>query len=117
MASLKKHEVNDAPGLSLNRELVASEFDESKAVDIILKAGQMSIHDAFLLHGSEPNRSSRPRRGITMRYMPTTSLFDRELAARQAEKFGLVSHEHRPILLMRGIDRNGQNKFYEPVAN
>jgi len=35
-----------------------------------LKAGQMSLHSDFLLHGSEPNPSSRRRCGLTMRFVP-----------------------------------------------
>ena len=38
-------------------------------VTIALKAGQMSLHTDWLLHGSEPNRSSRRRCGLTMRFV------------------------------------------------
>ena len=34
-----------------------------------LKAGQMSLHSDLLLHGSEPNPSSRRRCGLTMRFV------------------------------------------------
>ena len=54
--------------------------DESVAEDLILEPGQISLHDIFLVHGSEPNVSDRPRRGLTLRYFPTTSLYDREIA-------------------------------------
>ena len=37
-------------------------------VDIDLKAGQISLHSDLLLHGSEPNHSSRRRCGLTLRY-------------------------------------------------
>ena len=48
-----------------------------------LKAGQISVHDNLLLHGSEPNRSSRPRGGLTLRYCPVDvrSLSDYHLGA------------------------------------
>ena len=65
----------------------------------------------FLLHGSEPNRSSKPRRGMTMRFMPTSSLFDRELAKRKAIDMNIVDHSNRPVYLMRGQDRHGKNQF------
>jgi chlorinating enzyme len=110
--TLKKHQTNNGPGLALNRELLESEYDEAQAVDIELEPGQMSLHDIFLLHGSEPNRSPNSRRGMTMRFMPTTSLFDREIAAEQAKQFGFVSHENRQVLLMRGRDSHGGNEFY-----
>lgn len=39
-------------------------------VSICLKAGQMSMHADLILHGSEPNPSSRRRCGLTMRFVP-----------------------------------------------
>ena len=35
-----------------------------------MRAGQMSLHTDLLLHGSSPNRSTRRRCGLTLRYMP-----------------------------------------------
>jgi phytanoyl-CoA hydroxylase len=45
--------------------------DESKAVDVILKAGDVSIHHPNIIHGSNANTSDRWRRGLTIRYIPT----------------------------------------------
>ena len=39
--------------------------------DNVLKAGQMSLHASTLIHGSEPNRSTRRRCGLTFRYIPS----------------------------------------------
>ena len=36
-----------------------------------MKAGEISLHDSRLIHGSGPNTSDRRRCGITMRYCPT----------------------------------------------
>ncbi len=108
---LRAHDTNDAPDLTLNQELRPEEFDESAAVPIELEAGQVSLHDVYLVHGSEANRSARPRRGMTLRYMPTASVFDREAAIRLAEEKGLVDHAERTLFLMRGEDRSGQNDF------
>jgi len=69
------------------------------------------LHDIYLLHGSEANHSPRPRRGMTLRFMPTTSHFDRELAQRQAREMGLVDHSARTLWLMSGVDRSGRNDF------
>jgi ectoine hydroxylase-related dioxygenase (phytanoyl-CoA dioxygenase family) len=38
---------------------------------INLKAGQISLHNDALLHGSEANNSNRRRCGVTMRFSPT----------------------------------------------
>jgi non-haem Fe2+, alpha-ketoglutarate-dependent halogenase len=40
-------------------------------VDFELKAGEISLHADMLVHGSEPNRSSRRRCGLTIRYAST----------------------------------------------
>ncbi|MDP6040460.1 MAG: phytanoyl-CoA dioxygenase family protein, partial [Candidatus Latescibacteria bacterium] len=43
--------------LSINQEIPDEYVDDSQAVDIVLKAGQMSVHDGQLFHASNPNRS------------------------------------------------------------
>ena len=50
---------------------VEARVDEKDAVDIILKPGHFSLHHVQIIHGSEPNRSDRPRIGYTIRYIPT----------------------------------------------
>ena len=65
----------------------------------------------FLAHGSEANRSPHPRRGMTLRYMPTTSVFDREFAGRLHREKGIMDHTLRTLFLMRGEDRSGANDF------
>ncbi len=106
-----RHNTNDNPDLTLHQELDASEFDPDQAVDLVLEAGQVSLHDVYLVHGSEPNTSPRPRRGMTLRFMPTTSLFDRDLARQQHEKIGTADHARRTLFLMRGRDRHGSNDY------
>ncbi len=106
-----RHQTNESPDLTLSQELLPGEFDEAQARDIVLEAGQVSLHDVFLVHGSEPNRSPEARRGMTLRIMPTTSVFDRELAARRHREIGLADHSRRTLVLMRGRDRSGRNDF------
>ena len=110
---LMAHGVNAAEDLSLPLELATSEYDEDAARDIVLEQGQVSLHDVFLAHGSEPNRSDRPRRGMTLRYMPTTSVYDRDLALRQqGQRGGLLNLAERTLYLMRGEDRSGGRNDY-----
>ena len=99
---LFKHENNPSDDLVLSLELVGSEFDESAAVDIVLESGQISLHDVFLVHGSEPNTSGKPRRGMTLRFFPTTSVYDRGI-----EKWD----QPRSLFLMRGTDQSKRNDF------
>ena len=109
---LRAHHTNPDPNFTLNQELDADEIDERDAVDLVLEAGQMSLHDVYLSHGSKANSSANARRGMTLRYMPTTSVFDRELAVQQSrDKDLLIGHEERTLYLMRGTDRSGKNDF------
>ena len=108
---LREHQINSSPDLTLNQELIATEFSKDEAVDLTLEAGQISLHDIYLVHGSEENKSPNPRRGMTLRYMPTTSVFDRDLAARQAKEKKLLDHTQRTLFLMRGTDISGRNDF------
>jgi len=63
------------------------------------------------VHGSEPNTSDKSRRGMTMRFMPTTSLFDHKLAREQFNNMRVPDHSERKIYHMRGVDRCGQNRL------
>jgi hypothetical protein len=44
------------------------EIDDSKAVYFELERNECSLHDGRLVHGADPNTSSRRRCGYTMRY-------------------------------------------------
>jgi non-heme Fe2+,alpha-ketoglutarate-dependent halogenase len=50
---------------------IAVDVDESKAVNLILKPGEISLHDIKLVHGSAPNLSHDRRIGLAIRYLPT----------------------------------------------
>ena len=41
-------------------------MDESKAVDLILRPGQMSLHHGEIVHGSQPNLSQQRRVGFAL---------------------------------------------------
>jgi phytanoyl-CoA hydroxylase len=62
----------DVPNV-LESEIDADLVDESQAVDVVLAAGDVSIHDPKLIHGSGANVSPRWRRGLTIRYIPTST--------------------------------------------
>ena len=47
--------------------------DASKAVDLVLQPGDVSVHHPNLVHGSNANRSALRRCGLTIRYIPTTT--------------------------------------------
>lgn len=109
--TLRAHDQKDDPNYTLNQELRADEYDISEAEDLILEAGQMALHDVFLSHGSDENYSPHPRRGMTMRFMPTTSVYDRDLARQRHGERGGLDMSHHSIFLMRGRDVSGANDF------
>jgi non-heme Fe2+,alpha-ketoglutarate-dependent halogenase len=53
--------------LSRGQEIAAG-VDETRAVDVELRAGEMSLHHVDIVHGSSPNRSSWSRTGFIIRY-------------------------------------------------
>lgn len=107
---LARHHQNDAEGLALSLELDKAEFDEAEAVNIELKPGQVSLHDVYLYHGSDANKSDKSRRGMTLRYMPTSSVYGHDLPTKYKRE-GVLEMSQRTVYLMRGTDRSGENSF------
>ncbi len=105
------HELSDREDLVLNNVLCDPRIDLDAARDVVLEAGQLSLHDAGLVHGSQPNTSAKRRAGFAIRYMPSTSHYDRTLKMGGASATAPVEFERRPIWLVRGIDRCGRNDF------
>ncbi len=60
------HEDTFADDNILTRGQRVNDVDESKAEHLILKPGQMSVHHAEIIHGSQPNRSDERRIGFTL---------------------------------------------------
>jgi phytanoyl-CoA hydroxylase len=57
----------------LNSEINSSFVDEARAVDFVLKAGDVSVHHPNIIHGSNANNSPLRRAGLTIRYIPTST--------------------------------------------
>ena len=100
---LLPHSVSKQPGnvLAHDQEIPTEYLDESTAVDLILEAGQASLHHGELVHGSNPNCSTRRRCGMTIRFTrpdvkPVSS--------------GQFPFKETPILV-RGEDRHGHFKL------
>ena len=64
--------VDDPHRMLLDRQVDPTAFDASRAVDCILAPNTCSIHDAYVVHDSRPNRGGQRRCGFQMRYVPTT---------------------------------------------
>ena len=70
LGALDHETVVDDPHL-LNRrgERVKTDVNESEAVDVVLKPGEISLHESTLIHGSTPNSSDGPRIGFIVRFV------------------------------------------------
>jgi hypothetical protein len=108
---LHEHLHEDRLDLTLNQRLAAGSFDEGEAVDLELQPGQMSLHDVYMIHGAAANTSGQRRTGVALRYMPSTSVFDRSLRPVAGQSGVPVDFSRRPLWLLRGVDRSGQNDF------
>ena len=79
-------------------------IEEERAVNLELAVGECHFHDAWTIHGSNPNFSEKRRCGYTMRYMPADVVLHRE---------GWNQSHH--IYLLRGVDRTDGRNEYTPV--
>lgn len=105
------HAHEDRDDLVLTQRADALAYDQTAAVPLELDPGQMSLHDVYMVHGAGANRSLRRRAGIALRYMPATSVFERNLNPTDGKSGLPVSFATRPIWLVRGVDRTGRNDF------
>lgn len=74
-----------------------SQIDDSHVVDLELDAGDVSIHNPKIIHGSKPNTSDKWRIGLTLRYIPTTTWVKRDTHA---------------SILLRGSKADGVKNLY-----
>jgi len=108
---LHAHLHEERSDLTLNQRLAAGSFDEDEAVDIELEPGQMSLHDVYMIHGARANTSGQRRTGVALRYMPATSVFERDLRPVDGKSGVAVDFARRPLWLLKGVDRSGRNDF------
>ncbi|MGA1318338.1 MAG: phytanoyl-CoA dioxygenase family protein [Rubrivivax sp.] len=108
---LHDHLHEDREDLTLNQRMAEGTFDESSAVDLELQPGQMSLHDVYMIHGAAANTSGQRRTGAALRYMPSTSVFERNLRPVDGKSGVPVNFANRPLWLVSGVDRSGRNDF------
>ncbi len=90
----------DVPNV-LSSQIDPAFVDESKAVDLVLRAGDISVHHPNVVHGSNRNSSSRRRCGLTIRYIPTSTRIRTKENERWASAF-----------LLRGDAVAGVNDYH-----
>ena len=87
----------DIPNV-LRSEMPGEFVDEGGAVDLELEPGDISLHHPSIVHGSNANTSDMWRKGLTMRYVPTTTRINRP-----PDEFESI--------LMRGKIEEGINRY------
>ena len=95
-----KDTFNEQNLLSRGQEIQV-EVDESKAVDIVLQPGEISLHHVRLIHGSSPNQADHRRIGYAIRYVPThvrqlTPVRDSAMLVRGVDTFGYFDPDPSP---------------------
>ncbi len=106
---LFSHSWKDGNDKTINLVTDAEHFDESTAEPLILRAGQVSFHDVYMIHGSSANRTDKRRAAFIVRLMPATSLYDHALGAEIGKKHPAQGYGVRPLYLVSGQDRAGNN--------
>lgn len=99
LAGLMKHRRSTQTDSVLTLELENGQFREDTAVPLVLKAGQISLHDDRIVHGSGPNVSDRRRVGLTMRYSGTNVKCDMSV------------NPHFRMYMCRGVDTFRHNPY------
>ncbi|MEA2337681.1 MAG: hypothetical protein QOE82_1688 [Thermoanaerobaculia bacterium] len=60
---------SDGQNLLSHGQQIVGEIDDDHAIDLVLRAGEMSLHHIDVVHSSAPNRSDAPRLGFVVRYV------------------------------------------------
>ena len=86
----------------LTRGQVIPGLDESRAAFMPLKAGEMSLHNYCLAHGSGPNISPDRRIGVSMHFMPpgtqqVVGAWDCAALVRGEDRFGNFALAPKPV--------------------
>ena len=66
---VERTDVANVLGSAMDDSLV----DGNSAIDLVLNAGDVSMHHPNVVHGSNANTSPNWRRGLTIRYIPTST--------------------------------------------
>ena len=93
----------DAHNLLTRGQEIAVEVDDDQAEYLVLKPGEISLHNIRAAHASEPNRSGERRIGVAMRYI--------------APHVRQLKAERDSAWLVRGEDRHGNFLHEAPPEN
>jgi ectoine hydroxylase-related dioxygenase (phytanoyl-CoA dioxygenase family) len=97
---LEHDNVQDPNLLNKRGERLRMDVDESHAVDVVLKPGEMSLHHTNIIHGSNANASDGPRIGFIVRFITNLS-----------------TNRDRQVMRVRGNADCSHLRLAEPPAN
>ena len=103
------HSWQEGKDKTINMVCDAKHFEENDAESLIIRAGQMSFHDVYMIHGSQANKTNRRRAAFIIRLMPASSFYDHELGVEIVKKHPLQGYGERPLYLVSGADKAGNN--------
>jgi non-heme Fe2+,alpha-ketoglutarate-dependent halogenase len=90
-------------------------IDPEKVVSMEMKAGQFVLFTEQTVHGSPPNRSNRPRRGMAFRVIPPEVVAYGDATVHRVtylqEKYDLTRWG---AVVLRGRDTAGRNRLLDP---
>lgn len=100
MDQIPHQDTFDRDNMLTRGQEIMVEVDESEAVPLILRPGEMSLHHVRLVHGSPPNPSGDRRIGFAIRYVPTSLRQlegeDSATLVRGIDRYHHFEHEPRP---------------------
>jgi ectoine hydroxylase-related dioxygenase (phytanoyl-CoA dioxygenase family) len=97
---LEHDNVQDPNLLNRRGERLRMDVDESQAVDVVLRPGEMSLHHTNIVHGSNPNTSDGPRIGFIVRFVTNLS-----------------TNRDRPVMRVRGNADCDHLRLVAPPVN
>ena len=109
--TLLTHQSLSGKGAALDKEIKPELIESKNVVSVPLQPGQMVIFDVFTAHGASPNLSDQRRAGFAIRYMPGTSIFDRNMKVGSGQDDVQTDLGQRALFLVRGEDKTGKNDF------
>ena len=109
--TLLPHQSLSGKGAALDKEIKPELIESKDVVSVPLQPGQMVIFDVFTAHGASPNLSNQRRAGFAIRYIPSTSIFDRNMKVGSGQDDVQTDLSQRALFLVRGEDKTGKNDF------
>lgn len=106
---LYSHSWVEGDNKTINLVCDSEHFDEKTAEPLLLRAGQVSFHDVYMIHGSHANHTDHRRAAFIVRLMPATSFYDHKLGEEIGKQHPAQGYGVRPLYLVSGEDRAGNN--------